>query len=80
MLRESTSISSEEKERYQPYMTSEYMSSEESVSEEEPADNSGSDSDVEEPKRKSLCTKPLLWRSDEMNSLMVPWTEKLPGD
>ena len=77
MLRESTSISSEEKERYQPYMTSNYMSSEESVSEEEPADNSGSDSDVEEPKRKSLCTKPLLWRSDEMNSLMVRLDRKV---
>ena len=58
-------------------MTKEYMSSEESVSEEELEDISGSDSEAEEPKKKSLCTKPLLWRSEELNLLMVRMNQKI---
>ena len=61
-------------------MTTEYMSSEESVSEEEYADNqpnSGSDSEVEESTRKSLCTKPLLWKSECTDGSFGP---ELPDD
>ena len=38
---------------------------------------SSSDSEAEEPKRKSLCTKPLLWRSEELNVLMVRLDRKI---
>ena len=56
-----------------------YMSSEESLSEPERGMHDrislGSDEDV--PNSKSLCVRPLLWRSTEVNGLMVRLDRKV---
>ncbi|CAH3104718.1 unnamed protein product [Porites lobata] len=63
-LRDSTSISQSDKDKYCSCMSVESMSSEESLSEPESGrhdrNSSGLDEDV--PNRKRLCVRPLLWR------------------
>lgn len=77
-LRESTTISQEEKQRYLPCITTDFMSSEESVSEQEEEDDYSSESDAEPgSQRKYLCIKPLSWRSRELNDLMARLDRKI---
>ena len=77
-LRESTTISPEEKQRYLPCMTTDFMSSEESVSEQEEEEDCSSESDAEPgSQRKHLCIKPLPWRSRELNDLMARLDRKI---
>ena len=73
-LRESTSISQSDKDKYLACMSVAYMSSEESlsetaVSEWHEGNSSGSDEDL--PNRENLCVRPLSWQSMEFNGLTL---------
>ena len=78
-LRESTSISQSDKDKYLACMHIPYTSVEESLSEPElgrhDGNSSGSDEDL--PNRKRLCVRPLLWRSTEVNGLMARLERKV---
>ena len=61
-------------------MTAQYMSSEESSSEPESEAQDGgnsSGSDEDSPPKKHLCTRPLPWRSAELNNLMARLDRKI---
>ncbi|CAH3192040.1 unnamed protein product [Porites evermanni] len=68
----STSLATEEKERYTKYMTVDYMSSEQSMSESEGenVENGYESPDVERPKKKVFSVSTLPWRSPELTQVM----------
>ena len=69
-LRESTSISQSDKDKYLACVSVAYMSSEESLSETAVSErHEGSAEDP--PNRENLCVRPLSWQSMEFNGLTL---------
>ena len=73
-LRDSTSISQSDKDKYLACVSVAYMSSEESlsepaVSERHEGNSSGAAEDL--PNKENLCVRPLSWQSIEFNGLTL---------
>ncbi|XP_068696571.1 uncharacterized protein [Montipora foliosa] len=77
-LKQSSTIAEPDKARYLLCMKNEFMSSEESMTDDsDNSDQGDSDSDVDAPKPRVLCIRPLPWRSRELNNLMSSLDRKV---